>query len=95
MKIGDQVVIKNNGAIIEIAEITGENKREWLVGDFWKFNKTTLMYQVPGIWAVYYLLPATPQDVEFFKRNKLLEKLYDTKWHTFALDRLEKICSLL
>ena len=34
MKVGDQVVIRNNGSIIEIAEITGENKREWLVGDF-------------------------------------------------------------
>ena len=62
MKVGDRVTISSSGRAFQIAAISGESKRQWKIGDYWRFDKEHLRLQVPGTGIVYTIKPATQED---------------------------------
>jgi hypothetical protein len=95
MKIGDKVAIFNSGEIIEIATIDGENKQNWLIGDYWRFGKSNLFMQITGTGICYRIEPATQTHIDTFRRKQLLNELYhNIKWSKLDLKTLEKVYAI-
>ena len=91
MKVGDQVIISSGGRAFQIAAILGESKRQWKIGDDWRFDKDHLRFQVPGTGIVYTIKPATQEDIDDFRKWQLLQTLHDIKWSQLDLETLEKV----
>ena len=95
MKVGDQVTISSGGRVFQIAAISGESKRQWKIGAYWRFDKDRLFFQVPGTGIVYTIKPATQEDIDDFRKWQLLQKLYDIKWDRLDLETLEKVFAIV
>ena len=95
MKVGDRVTISSSGRAFQIAAISGESKRQWKIGDYWRFDKDHLRLQVPGTGIVYTIKPATQEDIDDFRKRQLLQKLHDIKWGRLDLETLEKVFAIV